>query len=81
MEISESVLEMGKKYKNVGIETLLISFIITHVSKQHMRKKAIEINKILQSKCYYNQFVFFDNRNIGKGDLWEDSLLLKFLVT
>lgn len=44
MEISESVLEMGKKYKNVGIETLLISFIITHVSKQHMRKKAIEIN-------------------------------------
>ena len=44
-------------------------------------KNVIKINKILQSKCYHNQFIFFDNGNSGNDDLCDNSLHLRFQGT
>ena len=45
MEVADSVLEVGKKYKNVGIKIILISSIV-HTSNQHIHKKAIQLTRL-----------------------------------
>ena len=74
-DLSNRLLDIGKKCKSYGVETVIFSSILA--KKQIKLTKVIrQVNDILQDKCEQNGFLFVNNDNVTREYLWKDGLHL-----
>jgi hypothetical protein len=74
-EIAHEIMQLGDLCKRNGVNNVLISGITTRRSIS-LRRRAVEVNKILKESCENRGFSFIDNKNISSSDLWDDGLHL-----
>ena len=69
-EVADVILDMGKVCIQNGVNKVISSIVC---SKNFMKQKLInELNDVLKERCIVYGFVFINNSNIKKENLWKD---------
>ena len=77
--IADELVRAGETAKQSGTRNIFISSIIVREvgSFSTMEARRKEVNRILQERCDYANFIFVDNENILTSDLSNDRVHLR----
>ena len=79
-EITDSIIKVGKRCRQSGVNDVLISAIVKR-KQLHLQKKVNELNTFLETKCAENNFIFLNHSNIMYNDICKDNLHLNYSGT
>ena len=67
MEIAEQIIETGIVCRELGVSTIMISSVLPR-SDFYLQLKRQELNKLLESLCEINGFVFIPNKGMALSE-------------
>ena len=79
--VADSVVDLGKKCNENGVNTVLISSVIKQRKGIRTQARINEINDLLKTKCSEMGFIFVDNSNVNMKHLSDDGLHLNYSGT
>ena len=77
--IADSIISVGRKCKDAGINEVIISSIVWRYSSR-FQMKINEVNTVWKDLCVIYCFIFIDNANIINSDICDDLLHIKYSI-